>query len=155
MKLSNLATDAELEEGAWVDIGEGARIKVAYTGSRRFREAAFKRTNRRGFRQTRQTFEAQDEDTIRLLAKDVLLDWKGIEDDDGNAIPYSQAKALELLTEQYPFREIVSEEAMTLENFRREELNEAVEVLEKNSGSGSKPASSSGKSKSETAPAAT
>ncbi len=100
MKLSNLSTDHELEqEGAWVDIDEGARIKVAYTGSRRFREAAFKRQNRGGFRQTRRTFAAEDKATISLLVKDVLLDWDGIEDDDGNAIPYSQAKALELLTE--------------------------------------------------------
>ncbi len=148
MKLSNLATDDELEtEGAWVDIGEGARIKVAYTGSRRFRGAAFRRANRRGFRQTRQTFDAQDEDTIRLLATDVLLDWDGIEDDDGNAIPYSPEKARELLTWHYPFREMVSEEAMTLENFRREQLDDAVEVLEKNSGSGSAPASTSASSK--------
>ncbi|MGJ0508857.1 MAG: hypothetical protein ACR652_17360 [Methylocystis sp.] len=42
--------------------------------------------------------KTSDSINARLLAETVLVDWSGLEDDDGAPLPFSKAKALEILT---------------------------------------------------------
>jgi hypothetical protein len=64
----------------------------------------------------------------KMLAKAVLLDWKGLIDDDGKEIPYSMDVALELLTnpEYRRFREFVNIAADDEAHFQDEIDEEAI-----------------------------
>jgi hypothetical protein len=42
-----------------------------------------------------------------LVAELILIDWKGLYDDDGNEIPYSREKAIENLGNQSFYREVI------------------------------------------------
>lgn len=58
---------------------------------------------------------------IEQIAEAVLIDWKGINDRDGNPIPYSKEAAVELLTKLRVFRDGVVGMAQSIESFRVEE----------------------------------
>jgi len=109
MKISSLKVDVKkIEDGEWVDSIpglEGVRLKVRGSSSKAWRQmsqrlvAAIPRKKR-----ANNVIDIDEQDRInRVVMRDVgLLDWAGIEDDDGNAIPYSKEKAGEYLNAEYP-----------------------------------------------------
>lgn len=101
LKLSDFSYDAKLaEEGVWVEIGEGASLKLAKLGNTKNRKLI------NDLKKPYRSFEISKKDlpddvvkriTIKSVAETVLLDWKGIVDDDGKEIPFSIAAAAEAL----------------------------------------------------------
>jgi hypothetical protein len=143
-----LATDKALEtEGVWVDIGNGVEVRVARIGNPAYR-ARMKKLGK-PYRHLLRDDESELPDglleklTVDAIAHTVLLDWRGpaMVDGEGQPIPFSPEKAVELLTGIDWFRERVEEAARMRETFRRRE----VEAAEKNSGTASATNSRSGR----------
>lgn len=106
MKLTELAVDADrAENGAWVDDVpemQGLRLKVRGSNNADWRRLQAKlmdavpRKKRLGGR-----LDPDEQDRIisSCLLSACLLDWDGLEDDDGKPIPFSKQMAQKLLTE--------------------------------------------------------
>ena len=79
--------------------------------------------------------ELTDEQRIdvqkEVAAQTILVDWKGVEDDDGQPIPYSSDTALEWFRDKELWRlwNFVFMQSFEEENFRKEQIQDA----EKNS----------------------
>lgn len=131
------ATDEKaISEGVWVDFGDGARCRIARFNNPR--HAAYIDELRKPYRAILRTGGAIPEEkateiTIKSIARCVLTDWAGFEEDDGSAMPYSEASAVELLTELPDFRNRIVQIATQQENYRVETL----ELAAKNSEAGS------------------
>lgn len=117
MKLSEIKRDVQaIEQGQWVgDIPEmpGLRLKVRGQNNADWRRIQSKlvadvpRYKRIGGRIDQ---DEQDRISSTLFQSACLIDWDGLEDDEGNAIPYSKDKAGDLLTlpEFRAFRDAVA-----------------------------------------------
>lgn len=115
-------TDAKLEsEGVWMDLGEGARIKVARAGNPANRRKLTKLMERhRVTLRTRNLPEdVLERITIETMAETLLLDWTGIEE-RGETVPYSLENATRLLTDYKDFRDQVAALAADMALFRAE-----------------------------------
>jgi hypothetical protein len=127
MKIGHFTTDARLEQdGVWVDVAQGLRLKVARLSNPRF--LAFSRKiSKPHQRQLR--LGILDDATIRNLAalamsRHILLDWEGLEDDRGQPIPYSADKAHELLKTVPDFYRLIEELAADADLFKQQETEE-------------------------------
>ena len=94
-------TDRKAEEvGVWVDIGQGARVKIARETSTRYRERL--RDVLRPYRGSIVAGALSDEQAQKLFAKaaagTLLLDWQGIEE-DGKALAFSMDAAEQMMAE--------------------------------------------------------
>lgn len=133
MKLNSLKVDVAKEtDGIWkpLDIDENVMVKVRSIDcpqhQRRVRKYASK--NWRQMQSGKIDPVVEWAETGKALAETVLLDWKGILDDDGNEIPYSLGLATELMTkrEWKEFRKAVSRVAEDEANFQAAVEAEAV-----------------------------
>ena len=127
MKISKFATDLDLEEkGTWVDIGEGGQILVARIGNPAYREKMrhLSKPYQSQIRQGTLPEDLNDEIFLKAIVETILLDWKGIEDDNGKEIKYSKDAAMKLLLGLRDFRDLVIEIARSQATFRREEIEE-------------------------------
>lgn len=127
MKISKFATDLDLEEGGvWVDIGDGAQLKIARIGNPRYQKVIrrLRAPYRAQIRNKTIPEDVSDDLVVKAIAECILLDWKGLEDDNGKSIKYSQDRAYELLTGLKDFRLLVAEIAMEGEAFRMAEAEE-------------------------------
>jgi hypothetical protein len=106
MKLSGLQVNVEaLEQGAWVDDVpdmDGLRLKVRGIGNKDWRKLSQKLVDqvpRR--RRVAGRLDPEDQDRINsiLLVDTGLVDWDGLDDDDGEPIPYSKELAKKLITD--------------------------------------------------------
>lgn len=126
-KISQFATNAQKEkEGAWVDAGGGLRLKIARLGNSDYEEH-LRKLSKPYSRQIRMnTIENEVLETVirKATAKYILLDWENLTDDDDKPIPYSEAKAYELLTEYRDFMKMVTELAGEVELFRQDDFKE-------------------------------
>jgi hypothetical protein len=130
-KLSSFKTDSrKSEEGVWTEVGAGFEIRVARLGNPKY-QAELKRLGKphlHGIR--RQGLESEQLKRIqaKATARYLLLDWRGLEDDDGKTIEYSYEKALELfLDPDYnEFLDIVLEAAGDMELFRVETIEDQI-----------------------------
>lgn len=130
MRISQTKTDKSLEtDGVWVKIRYGVEVKVARTGNPRAEawRARLSWDDRR-LLDNPDLQKGREERVVELvidaIAETVLLDWRNIEDDDGNPIPWSVAKARELLKEHDWFLQDVNEAATTRETFFQSEVQE-------------------------------
>jgi hypothetical protein len=103
MKLSSIEVDPErIEQGQWIgNIPEAGdlQLKVRGLGNADFRRMQTKLTDavpRARKAGGRIDPDEQDRIVSQCLAATVLLDWRGLEDDNG-PIPFSREKACELL----------------------------------------------------------
>jgi len=138
MKINQrFATDKAAEEGGvWVEIGEGAAVKVARFGNDRH-QAALDRL-RKPYRNILRAggeipADRHTEIAIEAMADALLLDWRGFENDDGSEVAYSREMAVWFLTELKDFRNQIAALAMEVESYRAS----ALETAAKNSKSGS------------------
>jgi hypothetical protein len=108
---SDSAFDSEkMESGVWIDYKGGSRLLIASTKRRKFQDLLDRQmaAYERGLRKGRKLDEAVSERIMAdCLSRYVLLDWKGLCNKAGQEIPYSQAKAKDLLTRLEVFREDV------------------------------------------------
>lgn len=132
MKISEFATDKTAEvEGVWQEIGLGAEVKVARAGNPKYTEylRELSKPYRARLRRRDIPQDIAEAITIKALAKYVLLDWKGITDDDENEIPYSVEVAEQYLREYDDFRELISILADDMTLFQIQSDEEVVEEV--------------------------
>lgn len=119
----NYGTNKVLEnEGVWVDLGDGASIKVARVGNKE-NTALVKRLtapHKVAIRTNKLPDEIWEKITIEALASTILLDWKGLKE-DGKVIAYSKENAVKLLTDYKDFRDQVSGLSSELALFQAED----------------------------------
>lgn len=116
-------------EGEWEKFGEGIEFLIAGTASPAYQEALrqLMRPHVRDVRRGSIEPAVVEEVTIRAAAQTLLLDWRNIEDDDGNDLSYSSDKAYEIMSDP-AYREVyefVMECARDIGRFREEDLEEA------------------------------
>ena len=61
---------------------------------------------------------------LKCYAKSILVGWKGLKDEDGKEIPYSNEKAYELLKEDEDAFEFVKNQSNNMDSFLNEEVND-------------------------------
>lgn len=104
MKLSDIAVNATaIERGRWVSIGHvmpGVRLKVRGVENEDYQRLFNKLVTEipRAERLKGPDAALMRDITTRLLVETVLIDWDGIDNDDGSPLPYSKEKAREVLS---------------------------------------------------------
>jgi hypothetical protein len=129
-KLSSIKTDlSKVADGVWVTYGDtDIELLIASTESRPYKRAR-DRLMKPHLRQVRKRMTGEEIlDVIKpAVAKHILLDWRNLQDDDGQLISYSPEKAMEFfenpaLGDFYTFiLEVAGETAM----FRQQDLEDA------------------------------
>ena len=102
--------------GTWVEI-LGGQFKVARAGNPEYEQAL----EDSGYRKKEEP-QAKQRALYEAIATGVLKDWKDVEDNDGNAIPYSVENAIEVLMENPDLVGRLLSEANDLANFRRHDV---------------------------------
>lgn len=113
--------------GVWIEFGGGASFKIASFDSPGFTDAFRKMT--KPYNDLGRTIPEEDQIAImaKCMAAHVVLDWKGVFDDD-TELKYSTEAAERLLLEVEWVRDKLVAEARKLENFKAK----ATEETEKN-----------------------
>jgi len=115
-------TDPTLEaEGVWVELGEGARIRVARAGNPANRRKLSKllERHRATLRSRNLPDDILERVTIETMAETILLGWDGI-NEDGKPLPYTPENARRLLTTYRDFRDQVAAIAADMALFKGE-----------------------------------
>lgn len=134
MKITDMAIDVDrLENGAWVDETEieGLRLKVRGANNLDWRKmqqkllAAVPRKKRLG---AQLELEASENIQTQLMLHCCLLDWDGLEDKNGNPIPYSLEQAKTFLTDPQwrRFRDAVAVAANFVADMKDTDAKDAV-----------------------------
>jgi hypothetical protein len=99
-KLSSIAIDTKKSiDGVWCPLYDGIELKIARINNPDY-EKYREKLNEPFLRQIRASIidkGVMADLTKQAVAKCVLIDWKNIEDEVGQPIPYSYEKALEIL----------------------------------------------------------
>jgi hypothetical protein len=128
MKISSFAVDEKKTiEGVWHEIGDNASVLIARAGNDKYRKdlrAMMKPYKRRLEREDPGMDKIAEGLLNKCMARHILLDWQGVEDDDGNEIPYSTEQALDNF-EKYPeFRDLISDLSNDTEAYKVQEEEE-------------------------------
>ena len=117
-------------DGVWQVIGDGIMVKVARMGNPEYQKEFQKvsKPHRRALKRGTLSDEVAEKMLISVMAKTILLGWKGVEE-DGVEVPFSHENAKRILTEYKDLRDYVSDIANDIDMFQRENDEEA----EKNS----------------------
>jgi len=131
--LNSLRTDEDLENsGAWRDLGNGSRLKLARLGNAQFKKMFSELILPFSEAGTPIPEESQKEFTVKCLARTVLVGWEGIYDGD-TPLEYSYENAVRTLEEIKDFRDLVIKLAGSLDAYKVKQDK----VLEGNSESAS------------------
>ena len=101
MELSKFKSDVEkVENGTWIDLGDGLHICVARTGNKKS-VAMFNKLTK-PYRQMIERGTMPDDKyrelNVKIVAETILLGWEGLFD-KGTEVPYSPEKAAEILSD--------------------------------------------------------
>lgn len=132
MKVQDLKVDRDLEaDGVWVEFRDGMEVRVARAGNPEFRKLwrALTRPYQRQLRTGTLSPQKEDELTVRCMARALLRDWRGLEDESGEPIGYDPAFAERLLMDSPELRNFVSDVATEYQMFREQRLEEDAEIL--------------------------
>ena len=116
--INSIKTSVDKEEnGVWVDFAEGIQLKIARARNPKYQEVLRNliEPHKKDIRDDKLELEDIEVILLEIRAKTILLDWKNIEE-DGKAVPYSVAKAMEYfkdpeLKDFYVFVVTISENA--------------------------------------------
>lgn len=110
-------------EGVWFPLDAETRVKVARAGNKHFNELARKLGRpHQTLRRVNPEAAAKvfEKIAFEVLSKTILLDWENLKD-NGVLVPYSPAKAAEML-EAYPdFFEVITTFSNELKAFQDED----------------------------------
>ena len=129
-KLSKLAINSNLaDEGVWVDFGDGLKFKIARKGNAAYQKALM---NHPKIKPYLKNLSAISNDVFKQVenevkAEYVLVDWVGLEGDDGKEIKYSPKAALDLIfadPNQADTVDKIEKLSDSYETFRQEEIAE-------------------------------
>lgn len=121
MKISAFAVDEKLEVGGfWKDLGGGSSVRIARAGNRAYNKKL--RELMKPYRGPMGLLEMSDETAHRVfveaMAGTVLVDWKGLSDEDGKDVPYSEKKAIEWMLKYKEFYKIIDALSNDIANFQ-------------------------------------
>jgi len=106
-RLSRIATDTDkAAEGQWIEFcpaqGEGDKpleLKIARIGNPAYTER-LQELVRPHRRKVRMGFDDDLEKFVKIaVAECCLVDWRGLDDDNGKPLKYTKAKSVEILTD--------------------------------------------------------
>lgn len=134
MKLSEIRTNINLEEnGVWVDFIEGLRVKIASLNCKAYTRACDKvlKPHTRRIRDGMLSTDERLKLVSPIVARYIVLDWEGLEDECGTPIPYSPEKAEEIFADPSlrEFYSFVLASANDISMFQNAELQESKENL--------------------------
>lgn len=123
--LSKYKTDKTAEEqGVWVVLADEIEVKVARLNNKSARD--LRRQLEKPYRNMSSIPDAANEEIlIKVIARAVLKDWKGVTDEKGQAQSYSADLAEKLFREFPDFLNDVVSAAMTRETFQTEAVESA------------------------------
>lgn len=131
-KLRDLGPDAQAEqEGVWVEHDSGIEFKIRPLGNPEYTRLRHRlQKPQLKPKQLRKGLDPADveEQNKELVLRTILVDWKNVEDDEGNEIPYSPEEARKVLwNPSYGDRvvEFILAEADDLQNFKESAKEEA------------------------------
>lgn len=119
-------TDKDLEEnGQWVDFGDGVLVKVARLNSER--SQAVRRKLEKPYSKIRGSIpeDISEEILTKQVAEAVLLDWKGVTDENGKELECTYENRYKVLKEYKDFRFDVVTCAVEAETFKNKQVEEA------------------------------
>lgn len=128
MKLSKIKKDvAASEAGVWVNkVLDDLDVKICSAGNRKYLDCL-----RQLMKPYQRSYKSMDDSVFleiqnKAISKFILVDWRNLQDEEGNEIPYSSDKAYEILQdpENEEFRKIVVSLSEESEVFRKEVLEE-------------------------------
>jgi hypothetical protein len=136
MDISKFKTLPSLEdEGVWLEVGEGFKVKVCRLGCKRHAELYRRLTSPPGIRAAIESNTYPPEEharmQVQLIAETILVGWEGLTE-NGVEVPYSVENAKRML-EVKDFRFLIHQLADQQANFRAGEIAGAVDTLKKSS----------------------
>ena len=105
------ATNKEKEEkGVWVKGPEGAEFLVARAGNASFAKLAgdLMKPHRKLLQMGKADDKLITEIAAEITSRTILLDWKGVKDDEGKDVPYTQATAKQYLLDYSDFADLIA-----------------------------------------------
>ena len=111
--------DKLVTEGRWFPVGEGAHCKIARTGNAKYKELLRAKIGIYEQSLTQKLLDDATADTvlIEVMAKTILLDWKGFTD-KGAEVKYSIAAATKYMTKFEEFRNFVARNADNMQAYK-------------------------------------
>lgn len=99
--LNKYKTDKRAEvEGVWVEVDAGTSFRIARLNNDKARE--MRRTLEKPYRNFQTIPDSKSEEFLRkIVAHTILLDWKGMTDENGTEIAHSP-EAVERILKDYP-----------------------------------------------------
>ncbi len=111
-----------LTKGVWAEFG-GSKFLIAHMSN-----VGFTRAVMRGQAPYRKKIEASSLDPAisreimtKAMSTHLVLDWKDVVDSAGQQVPFSADTCFKALSNNEDLRDFVSEFAMNLDNFKKEE----------------------------------
>ena len=128
-KLSKFQQDVtKSEEGTQIDLGDGLIVTVCRIGCKSYNDSIKKQTAPYQRQIRNKTLDDFVFENImnKAFADTILIDWKGMEDDDGKEIVYSKEKCFEILSNPAykDLKDTISDLANEAEAFRVAEVTE-------------------------------
>jgi hypothetical protein len=132
------ATDLEAsKDGVWHRIDEETQIKVAKARNENFKKRAYELFNENKIEMFSRTGKFTDLDERKLMsqliAETILIDWKGVKDQDGKEVKYTPEIGAQVLAnpEMGDFLELVQTCAENEEAYRKAVLEKVGEQAKK------------------------
>lgn len=123
---------AKEDAGAWMQYSEGGEFLISYslnpTFLKRLDRLTRSRRSQLGLSQKKDKplpQEHQDDVLCEAMAGSIVLDWRGLEDGDGNAVPFSEEACKQLLLDLRQLRIEVNNFATERDGFHANEVEEA------------------------------
>lgn len=119
------ADNETLDQGTWVPY-MGSEFLVAHISSMKFQRALnrLQLPHRKKIADGTLDPEIQRDVTCRAMAEAILLDWRKVADSKGQVVEFSKERALTALRKDPEFRDFISETAMSMAHFRKEEAEQ-------------------------------
>ena len=128
MDINNLRTDEAAEkDGVWIDYTDGARFKIRSADFKGYRAKLTKLARKHSQAAIKRNPDVMRDIIITAMAEEIVIGWDGLKD-EGKEFPFSVENATKLLRIT-PIRDFISEQALDLENFRREALDGEADAI--------------------------
>ena len=126
MELNDVRVDpVKVDEGVWIDIPAGGRLKIARWNNRAFLTLQSRLVDEHNQKTNgKEISSEQGRDFLnKVVSETILLDWEGLTQ-DGKPLPYSKEKCYEILSDPslMDFRDDVVLKAQLQANYRADSL---------------------------------
>jgi hypothetical protein len=115
-----------IDGGTWTQYRQ-SRFKIAHVSNMKFQRtlARLQQPHRRKIERGELDPALGKDMFCRAMSEGILLDWENVTDKSGEKVPYSAEKGYVALTKDPEFRDFVSDFAVSIANFRQEEIEAA------------------------------